>query len=214
MLNYTEIPKDMKLADIKFVFATIYHILKRGYIDSFGVVKGESKNPAFAAIFNIRNENITKYFSGTLIDFDDAYDVIKSAKNKSDLLFGMDSDNRIVSIKHVDSEHESPFVKVGINNDIYFDVYDNPHVFKLKEETIHQFILEEFVGAIVNNYVYRENHYVITKEAIPKPKKLLNAYYAVSDYDKKDDCEYMYFTTYLSYPLLDARIASQCLILD
>jgi hypothetical protein len=113
---------------------------------------------------------------------------------------------------------EIPFVFTEENTFVEFKEYEgNPHLFKTTD--IVNFNLDLFISSIVNDYIYQEGKYIITREAVPKPKKITCGWYSVSEIVNVNVGEsnyesYIYFTTFLQYPLFTLKIANGCYNLD
>lgn len=218
-MEYRYIENKLKLADAKEIFGAISHMLSSGYIDSFGVVKGVSKNPAYLPIYTIQCKPFIEIFGNKFINFDDMYDLYKSIKNKSSIEYGI-SDGIVLSVKNTALDIEVSMLPPMEGTYVEFDEYNkNPHLFKTDGE-IHNVDLEVFKSSIINDYIYEDTPYVITREAVPKPKKLTGIHYSVSDtveitlnsksvvVQAVDSC--VYFTTSLYYPLFDIKVANGC----
>jgi hypothetical protein len=93
-----------------------------------------------------------------------------------------------------------------------FPLYDNPHKFRdSKDKTTLN--IEEFVNSITSTYVYTEGQYIISREAVPKPKKIIFGEYWISDrvpVMNSDTDSYIYHTTKLCYDNIDLLVASVC----
>lgn len=215
-MSIMEFPKDLKFANLKDIVGMISHIISKGYIDSLGVVRGERKNPAYLPIFTIKDQSFVKYFKNTLLDFDLLYEFIKIAKNKSSITCECNSIGEIVDmcavVKDEDNnlvERHFPLRRTDMPNVIVvFDGYDNTNIFN--STTYSDIDVYTFVDAITNDYIYTNDTYVITREAVPKPKKLISCNYGISANVKNGDDSYIYFTTNLIYDLIDIKIASVC----
>ena len=177
------IPNDLKWASLKDIFSMLSSLFTTGYVDSFGVVTGECKHlPKKDITCDIENGNIINEFSG------------------------------VYQNKQGEGTISTPIKHVPTGEEIVFDKYDNPHIFKFT--SIYELELDEFINAIVNDYTYRRNHYIITKEAIPKPKSLMKVQESISEIVQDVEESLIYFTTVLTYPEMDIMIANVCLNLD
>lgn len=206
------LPKDLKLANLKEIAAMVSHILiNEGFVDWAGVIIGESKSDAYLPKFDIKDEAFIKYFRNTLIDFDLLYEFCKMASAKNTQCELDDSGNIIKLIYNNDIEYMDLIIhRVHIETDgpVTFDKYDNEHIFKAT--AVRDLDLNDFIYAMTNDYVYRWNKYIITKEAVPKPKKLKAGQFTISDIVSP----YIYYTTVLNYDLMDIKIASVCFDLE
>lgn len=216
-MEYNYIETGLKLADAKEIFAALSHMLITGYIDSFGVVKGVSKNPAYLPIFTITNKAFIDLYGNKLFNFDDMYDLYKSIKNKASIAYGI-NDGKIISIKNTETNMEIPFVFTAENTCVEFHEYSgNPHLFKVTDKI--DLNLDLFISSIVNDYIYQDGKYIITREAVPKPKKISYGWYSVSEIvdinvGSTNYESYIYFTTHLEYPLFTLKVANGCYNLD
>ena len=212
-MSYIPLPKDLKLANLKEIAAMVSHILiNEGFVDWAGVITGETKSDAYLPKFYIKDTAFINYFRNTLIDFDLLYEFCKMASTKNTQCELDDSGNIIKLIYNNDGIEYMDLrinrVHIETDGPITFDKYDNDHIFKAT--AIRDFDLDSFVSAITNDYVYRWNKYIITKEAVPKPKKLIAGQFTISDIVSP----YIYYTTVLNYSLMDIKIASVCFDLD
>lgn len=201
---FTQLPTDIKLSAAKEIFGIVSHILKRGYIDPFGMVTGESKHDAFLPIFTIRYTPLINLFANTVMDFDEIYKAFGYARK--DLLYAKDSDSNI-HFKTSTDDFEA--TALYTQSAIEFPKYNNPHIFK-QSNSVTTLNVEEFALSIKGSYTYRDDQYFITREAVPKPAKILCGSWAVVDEVPTDDGKYIYYTTELKYDNVDLKIASVC----
>ena len=150
------------------------------------------------------------------MNFDDLYTITHLPKK--DITCDIENGNIINEFSGVYQNNQgegtisTPIKHVPTGEEIVFDKYDNPHIFKFT--SIYELELDEFINAIVNDYTYRRNHYIITKEAIPKPKSLMKVQESISEIVQDVEESLIYFTTVLTYPEMDIMIANVCLNLD
>lgn len=204
---YKTLPKELKLSTLKELFGIISHILKRGYIDSFGVVKGESKHKAYLPIYTIKNKLIVDFFANRVMDFDEVYNAF--GYKKEDLLYDIDSDNNLHFKTNSD---EFKTILLYSKDGVVFPLYDNPHKFRDSKDKI-TLNIEEFANSIASTYVYTEGQYIISREAVPKPKKIIFGEHWISDRVQimdSDTDNYIYYTTKLCYDNIDLLVASVC----
>lgn len=212
--KYKELNPDVKLAAFKEIFALLSHTISKGYIDSFGVATGLSKNNAYLSKYEITHPVFIQYFRDTLMDFDDMYKVFKESKKN---IRYVEIDDGQINYAIIDDNDNAVFettvLKQGV---IYiediFRQYDNDHIFK--ETSVYDLNIQEFSYAIQNNYTFRANHYIITKEAVPKPKKLISGTYSISEIVRSGEESYIFYTTKLKYPDVNMIVASKVLNLD
>ena len=213
--KYKELPSEIKLATFKELFSLISHTIKRGYIDSFGVVTGINKNGAYLTKYEVVHPVFISYFRNTLMDFDDIYNVFKESKKNIRVTYDSTGISSFVIINNNDEiVFETPIIHPEAL-DVYevFRSYDNDHIFK-ESNHIYDIDINDFAYAITNDYIYRCNHYIITKEAVPKPKKIISGTYCISDIIEESDISYIYYTTKLVYPDIKITIASKVINLD
>ena len=213
--KYRELPSDIKLATFKEIFSLISHAIKRGYIDPFGVVTGISKNNAYLMKYEVSHPVFLSYFRNTLMDFDDMYTIFKESKKNIRIVYELNqiSSFAIISEETNDIVFETPIMREeNVCVEDVFELYGNPHIFK--ETTVYDLDIQEFSYAIQNDYTFRANHYIITKEAVPKPKKLISGNYSISDIVNESEESYIYYTTKLVYPDIKLMVASKVLNLD
>lgn len=219
----SELPSDIKLSTFKEIFGMLSQLFKDGYIDSFGVVTGNSKFDAYIPKCTIKNETFVKYFGNTVMNFDDVYDIFKHSKKEiqCDMVNGttinelkacFEAKDILDMLKPVLINISTPIKHVESGFIISFEKYNNPHIYKTT--TVYELDLNEFVDAIVDGYSYRRDHYIITKEAIPKPKKLIKVQESISEIVQDAEESIIYFTTLLTYPDMDIMIANACINLD
>ena len=219
-MSIMEFPKDLKFANLKDIVGMISHIISIGYIDSLGVVRGERKHPAYLPIFTIKDQTFVKYFKNTLLDFDLFYEFIKISKNKSSITCECDDIGKIIDLRAIVKDEDNnpverhfPLRRTDMPNIMtIFEAYNNKLLFNMDE--YYQIDTPTFIDAITNDYIYTYDEYVITREAVPKPKKLISCNYGISADVKNGDDSYVYFTTNLIYELMDIKIASACYSID
>lgn len=213
--KYKELPASIKLSAFKEIFSLLSHTISRGYIDTFGVVTGINKNKAYLTKYEVSNPTFLEYFRNTLMDFDDIYTVFKEPKKNIRCTY--DGAN-ISSLAVFNDDTDSIVFEASVLHPDAFVVYDafpsynNEHIFK-ESNHIYDLDMNEFAYAITNDYIYRCNHYVITKEAVPKPNKIIEGIYCISD-TEDTDISFIYYTTKFRYPDVKLTIASKVINLD
>lgn len=198
---FQELPSEIKPSLFKEIFGIITHTMSVGYVDPFGVITGTMKNDAYLTRYCVTNPLFLKYFKNTVLDFNAMYTIFKCAKK--DIRVEYDKMYRITSFIIADtpeSLYRSIITYVDDNPDVEttYAKYDNPHIFK--QTHAYELDVEDFGNHIADDYVCRYGHHVITREAVPKPKKLISGWYSVSDIVQQDEESYIYYTTHLQYP--------------
>ena len=215
MREYRPIPTGIKLNDLKSIFSMIAHTIDYGYIDSFGVVTGQNKNMAYLTRYIISDKAFVEMFKHTIMDFDKVYEVVKSCKNKSSMSFGYE-DDKLVSIKCNDTDQEE-VISAGEGTVSYtslFPKYTDPDLFKRDNDKKVCVSTVDFMNAISEDYVFTDGIYVITREAVPKPKKIISATYFYGDKIIVADSEFVNFTTLLAYDNMMIEVVSRVIVTD
>jgi hypothetical protein len=213
--NYQELPANIKLASFKEIFSIISHTISRGYVDSFGVVTGINKNNAYLVKYEIAHPVFVDYFKHTILDFDDMYTIFREPKKNIKCACDPETNriNEYAICTGTSTSMATPIVYPN-PNDILETVkrYDDPHIFK--ETEVYDINTDVFCNAITNDYTYSVDRYIITKEAVPKPKKIISGTYSISEIVNEGDESFIYYTTKLVYEFVKMTIASKVINLD
>lgn len=212
--KYQELSNDIKLAAFKEIFSIISHTLSKGYIDSFGVVTGVNKNNAYLVKYTISHPVFVECFKHAVMDFDDMYTIFKEPKKNIRCAYDPETHRVNEYAMYTESSCLATPIIYPEPDELFnlLKSYDNPHLFK--ETDTRELNISEFSNAILNDYTYRSGHYIITKEAVPKPKKITLATYSISEIATEGEESYIYYTTKIKYDFVDMTIASKVINLD
>ena len=95
-----------------------------------------------------------------------------------------------------------------------FPKYTDTDLFKRDNDRRVSVNTLEFVNDIAENYVFTDGIYVLTREAVPKPKKLMSISYFYGDTIIVSDCKFVNFTTLLAYDNMMIEVASRVIVTE